>query len=55
VLGGGVAYGGGARLIDAARAVMAEHLRLVAAPEVRLSKLGYDTTLLGAIELARQA
>ena len=54
VLGGGVAYGGGERFIDAARAVMVERLRLVAAPEVRLSRLGYDTTLLGAIELARQ-
>jgi predicted NBD/HSP70 family sugar kinase len=55
VLGGGVAYGGGARLIDTARAVMAAHVRLVPVPEVRLSRLGYDTTLRGAIVLAQQA
>lgn len=55
VLGGGVAVGGGERLLGAARRVMAEHLRLVPAPEVRLSRLGYDTALLGAIALARRA
>ena len=55
VLGGGVAVGGGERLIGAARAVMIERLKLVPAPEVRLSRLGYDTALLGAIEIARQA
>jgi predicted NBD/HSP70 family sugar kinase len=55
VLGGGVAVGGGERLLGAARRVMAEHLRLVPAPEVRLSRLGYDTALLGALALARRA
>jgi glucokinase len=54
VLGGGVAFGGGAGLLDQARAVMSGHLRLVAAPDVRLSQLGYDTALHGAIELARR-
>jgi predicted NBD/HSP70 family sugar kinase len=53
VLGGGVAVGGGERLIAAARQVMAEHLRLVPIPEVRLSQLGYDTALHGALALAR--
>lgn len=53
VLGGGVALGGGERLLAAAREVMAQHLRLVAAPALRLSVLGYDTALLGAVALAR--
>lgn len=53
VLGGGVAVGGGERLLGTARAVMREHLRLVPAPEVRLSDLGYDTALLGALAIAR--
>jgi glucokinase len=54
VLGGGVAVGGGERLVQAARQVMAAHLRLVPAPELRLSRLGYDTALHGAIAIARQ-
>ena len=54
VLGGGVAVGGGARLLIAACQVMADRLKLVPAPEVRLSRLGYDTALLGAIAIARQ-
>src|SRR6266536_2704327 len=53
VLGGGVAVGGGERLITAARQVMAEHLRLVPLPDLRLSELGYDTALRGAIAIAR--
>jgi len=53
VLGGGVALGGGERLIAAAREVMTSHLRLVPAPELRLSQLGYDTALLGSVVLAR--
>lgn len=54
VLGGGVAVGGGERLLSAARGVMAERLRLVPAPELRLSRLGYDTALLGALAIARR-
>jgi predicted NBD/HSP70 family sugar kinase len=53
VLGGGVAVGGGEPFLAAAREVMVEHLRLVPAPEVRLSGLGYDTALLGALAIAR--
>lgn len=52
VLGGGVAVGGGAKLLDAARQVMEAHLKIVPAPRVRLSELGYDTALLGTIALA---
>ena len=51
-VGGGVAVGGGENFILAARNVMEEHLRLVPAPQVELSRLGYDTALLGAIAMA---
>jgi predicted NBD/HSP70 family sugar kinase len=53
VLGGGVAIGGGAILLEQAGRVMTDHLRLVSAPALRLSRLGYDTALLGAVEFAR--
>ena len=53
VLGGGVAVGGGERLIIAAEQVMRGHLRLVPAPRVKLSSLGYDTALIGALVVAR--
>ena len=51
-IGGGVAVGGGEQFIHSARAVMEEHLRLVPAPQVGLSRLGYDTALRGAIAMA---
>lgn len=51
-IGGGVAVGGGEKLIQAARNVMEEHLKLVPAPQVELSRLGYDTALRGAIAMA---
>lgn len=53
VLGGGVALGGGEMLLQNAREVMARHLRIVPAPEIRLSRLGYDTALMGAVVIAR--
>ena len=52
VFGGGVAVGGGDRLIDSAVRVMTEHINIVAAPTVRLSRLGYDTALMGTIAIA---
>jgi glucokinase len=52
VLGGGVALGGGEHLIGRAASVMADHLRIVPVPEVKLSSLGYDTALMGAIAIA---
>jgi glucokinase len=52
VLGGGVAVGGGVRLLAQARQVMQERLKLIPIPQVRLSTLGYDTALLGAISIA---
>ena len=51
-VGGGVAVGGGENFIDSARKVMQEHLKLVPAPRVELSHLGYDTALQGAIAIA---
>lgn len=52
VLGGGVAIGGGEKLLSRARQVMAEHLRIVPVPQVRLSRLGLKTALHGAVVLA---
>ena len=51
-LGGGVALGGGKEFVCSAWRVMNEHLKIVPAPEVQLSALGYDTALLGAIAVA---
>jgi predicted NBD/HSP70 family sugar kinase len=53
VLGGGMALGGGEKLIARARDVMVRHLNIVPAPDVRLSHLGYDTALKGALAIAR--
>lgn len=52
ILGGGISIGGGEKLVTKARAVMQEHLKLVPAPEIRLSRLGYDTALVGAVYIA---
>ena len=52
LIGGGVALGGGEKFIQTATMVMEEGLKLVPAPQVSLSRLGYDTALLGAIALA---
>ena len=54
-IGGGVAVGGGENFIRAAKGVMEAHLKLVPAPRVELSHLGYDTALRGAIAMARFA
>lgn len=54
VLGGGVALGKGEWLAGRAQEVVARHLRLVPAPAVRLSRLGPDAPLLGALALARE-
>ena len=54
VIGGGVAQQG-EKLLAPARAVMTSHLKLVPAPRVMVSKLGYDTALRGALVLAREA
>jgi glucokinase len=51
-VGGGVAYGRGEKLIEGAGEILRAHLRLVAPPEVRLSRLGYETALMGTIAAA---
>jgi glucokinase len=51
-LGGGVALGGGDQLLNSAKQVMVERLKIIPTPEVSLSKLGYDTALVGAITIA---
>lgn len=51
-LGGGVAVGRGERLVRDAGAVMRAHVRLVPAPALRLSRLGYGTALHGAVYAA---
>ncbi len=52
VLGGGVAVGGGERLLAAARCAMENGLRITPVPEVRISGLGNDTALTGALSAA---
>lgn len=52
VLGGGVAVGAGEKLLRPARETLHAHLKIVPVPQVRLSQLGYDCALLGAIALA---
>jgi len=52
VLGGGVAIGGGDKLVADAVRVMEEHLHIVPPSHVRLSLLGYDTALMGAVAVA---
>lgn len=55
VLGGGVAIGGGEPLLTRAREVMAAGLRIVPTPALRLSRHGYESALMGALALARNA
>jgi len=53
VLGGGVALGRGNKLIDGVQEIMKRSLNLVPVPYVRISNLGYDTALMGAIVIAK--
>ncbi|MBD3315368.1 MAG: ROK family protein [Chitinivibrionales bacterium] len=53
-LGGGVATGGGEPFIATVEAVMKEELKIVPAPKVVLSTLGYDTALYGALIVAQK-
>ncbi len=52
VLGGGMALGGGSRLIEGAMTVLEENVKIVPIPKLRLSKLGYDSSLWGAYALS---
>jgi glucokinase len=51
VLGGGVTTGGGQFFLEKTYAYLRENLTLAILPEIRISELGYDTALLGAIQL----
>ncbi len=51
-IGGGIAIGRGAAFIEKAAEVMRSHLKIVPAPRVGLSRLGYETALLGAVAVA---
>jgi predicted NBD/HSP70 family sugar kinase len=53
VIGGGLSQQG-ERLLGPARKVMTDHLRIVPPPRVQVSKLGYDTALMGTLVLARE-
>ena len=52
VLGGGVALGGGEMLVNRVQEFLNATCHLTPAPTVELSRLGYDTSLQGAIVLA---
>jgi len=54
VIGGGVCLGAGEKLLAPARAVMEKGLKIVPVPQVRMSALGYDTALMGALVAAKQ-
>jgi predicted NBD/HSP70 family sugar kinase len=54
VLGGGVAVGRGPRLVTELRQILARFVRIVPLAEIRLSGLGYDTALRGALVIAKQ-
>ncbi len=53
VLGGGIVHGQGEKLLAPARLVMQQHLKIVPAPQVRVSCHGYNTALVGALAAAR--
>ena len=53
VLGGGVALGRGEKLVNSVRTLMGKNLHLVPCPKIRLSHLGYDTALMGALAAAK--
>jgi predicted NBD/HSP70 family sugar kinase len=54
VIGGGIAHGRGMSLLAPAAEVMRQRLHIVPHPQVRVSRLGYDTALLGALVVARR-
>ncbi|HRU02064.1 MAG TPA: ROK family protein, partial [Victivallales bacterium] len=51
-LGGGISYYRGERLLLPAQKYMLEHIKLVKPPILRISPFGYETALLGAINIA---
>lgn len=55
VLGGGMALGGGQRLLEVATSVVRDNLKIVPQPRIEFSRLGYDTALWGGFALALSA
>lgn len=53
-IGGGVAFGGGEKLLKPAREIMNKSLKIVPIPKVELSIIGYEAALIGAITLAME-
>jgi glucokinase len=53
VFGGGIATGGGEDFIQKIDKEMKKHLTLAKPPQLALSRLGYDTALLGAAYIAK--
>lgn len=51
VLGGGMALGGGDRLLSGIHQVLEQNMKIVPRPTVSLSTLGYDTALWGGLAL----
>jgi predicted NBD/HSP70 family sugar kinase len=54
VAGGGVCIGAGEKLLGPARKALTESLTIIPPPAVRLSSLGSDTALTGALAMAKQ-
>ena len=52
IIGGGVAYGWGERLLAPAREVVSQNLKIVPVPKIKLASLGYNSALMGSIALA---
>jgi predicted NBD/HSP70 family sugar kinase len=54
VLGGGIACGRGERLIHEINNILDVHIKIIPKSQLRLSKLGYQTALMGALVVAQQ-
>ena len=52
ILSGGVSTGAGEKLLQPAREVLQNSLKIVPIPEIQISNLGYDSALMGTIALA---
>jgi predicted NBD/HSP70 family sugar kinase len=54
ILGGGIAINAHEKFLSVALSVMRDNTRIVPVPEVKISTLGTDTALMGALVLAKQ-
>mgnify|MGYP006290978643 CR=1 FL=1 len=53
VLGGGIANARGVQLISGIAKLLPDYLKILPIPQIRISKLGYDTALMGALAIAK--